>query len=237
MTESALPRPSRFPWLIPAVIFMVVLAALIAVLVFAREASKSEAPPEPAAFVPPPPLDYVGYSVERADAGALKLTSGIGREAISIDVNLPANTRVWMLEPATAADLKPPLVVSVVAIQNEVRNYTIRMLAFASPQGDVVVDGKPIPLADGFLGHETSRDPTERTVISELLESFDGRNGVTKTSTGPGTLYVDENAPIRLLRAGSVDEIEPGDRIAIHRAADGSPDPSRGVLVLSGGAK
>ncbi|MGE0600457.1 MAG: hypothetical protein AB7J35_15005 [Dehalococcoidia bacterium] len=237
MTESALPRPSRFPWLIPAVIFVVVLAALIGVLVFAREASKSEAPPEPGAFVPPPPLDYVAYNVERSDGGVLKVTSGIGRDSTSLDINLPAGTRVWMLEPATAADLKPPLVVSVVAIQNEVRNYTIRMLAFAAPQGDVVVNGQPIPLADGFLGHETSRDATERTVISELLESFDGRNGVTKTSTGPGTLYVDENAPIRLLRTGTPDEIQPGDRIAIHPAADGSPDPSRGVLVLTGGAK
>lgn len=237
MTESALPRPSRFPWLIPAVIFAVVLAALIAVLIFAREASKSEAPPEPAAFVPPPPLDYLAYDVQRSDGGTLTLTSGGGRDSTTLDLALPAGNRVWILAPATAADLEPPLVVSVIAIQNEVRNYTIRMMAFAPPEGEVVVDGQPIPLADGFLGHETSRDPKERTVVSALLESFDGRNGVTKTSTGPGTLFVDDSAAIRLLRAGTPGEIQPGDRIAVHLGTDGSPDASKGVLVLSGGAR
>ena len=237
MTESALPRPSKFPWLVPAAIFLVVLAALIAVLLFAREASKSEAPPEPGAFVPPVALDYVAYNVERADGGTLKVTSGTSRESVSLDLTLPADTRVWMFEPATPADLKPPLVVNVIAIQNEVRNYTIRLMAFAPPQGDVAVDGQPIALADGFFGYETSLDPKERAVVSALLESFDGRSGVTKTSTGPGTLFVDESASIRLLRAGTTSEIQPGDRIAIHPGADGTPDVSRGVLVLTGGAK
>ncbi len=231
------PARADFRGLLPAIIFAVVLAALIAVLLFAREASKSEAPPQPGAFVPPTALDYVAYNVERADGGTLKVTTGSGRDSTSSDLVLPAGTRVWLLEPVTPSDLKPPLVVSVIAIQNEVRNYTIRLMAFAPPQGDVVVDGQPIPLADGFLGHETSLDPKERTVASVLMESFDGRNGVTKTSTGPGTLYVDESATIRLLRSGSAAEIQPGDRIAVHPGTDGAPDVSRGVLVLTGGAK
>ena len=29
MTESALPRPARFPWLLPVAIFLVVMAALL----------------------------------------------------------------------------------------------------------------------------------------------------------------------------------------------------------------
>jgi len=237
MTESALPRPNRFPWLLPLVIFLAVLATLIAAVIFAREAGKSEAPPQPGAFIPPPGADYVAYDVERTDGATIKVTTGTGREATSIDLALPAGTHVWLLEPATAAELQPPLVVSVIAIPNEVRNYTIKLMAFAPPQGEIAFDGEPIPLADGFLGHELSRDPKERTVVSALLESFDGKSGVTKTSTGPGTLFVEDGAPIRLLRQGEPADIQPGDRLAVHTAANGTPDVSRGVFVLTDGAK
>lgn len=237
MTESAPPRPSRFPWLLPAAIFVMVLGALIAVVVLAREAGKSDAPPQPESFVPPSGLPYTAYDVERSEAGKLKVTSGTAREAVSIELAIPAGTRVWLLEPATAADLKPPLVANVIAVQNEVRNYTIRLMAFAPPQGDVSFDGAPLTLADGFLGHETSRDPRERTVASALLKSFDGRNGVTQTSTGPGTLYVDAEAPVGLLRGGQPQDIQPGDRIAVRPGPDGKPDVSQGVFVLTGGAR
>jgi hypothetical protein len=124
-----------------------------------------------------------------------------------------------------------------VAIPNEVRNYTIKLMAFAPVAGEVVFDGEPIPLADGFLGHEVSIDPRERSAVSAVLESFVGRDGVTKTSTGPGTLFVDDEAPIRLLRAGEPSEIQPGDRIALYKDTDGAPDVTQGVLVLTGGAR
>jgi hypothetical protein len=38
-------------------------------------------------------------------------------------------------------------------------------------------------------------------MVSAVLKSFDGRNGVTRTANGPGTIFVDEGAPIRLLVA------------------------------------
>jgi hypothetical protein len=60
---------------------------------------------------------------------------------------------------------------------------------------------------------------------------------VTRTANGPGTLFVDEGAPIRLLGAGQPSEVQPGDRIAVHAGADGKPDVSQGVLVLTGGAR
>jgi len=225
MTESALPRPARFPWLLPATIFLLVLAALGAVILFAREAGKSEAPPKPPEFSAPASLPYTAYDVESSTNGRLKVTTGTGREANSIELDLSSGARIWRMAPATAADIAPPLLVNVVGIPNEVRNYTIRMVVFAAPEGAVSFEDPFLALADGFVGHETSRDPRERVVSSALLESFDGRNGVTKTSTGAGTLYVDEGAPIRLLKSAQPGDIEPGDRIALRHNAAGQPDP------------
>jgi hypothetical protein len=237
MTEQAMPRPARFPWLIPVGLFALLIAGLIALFLFAREAGKSEEPPQPPAFVAPELKTYTAFDVEGNAGGKLKVSSGRAEDASSSDLDLPAGTRVWFMEPAEAADIKPPLKVNVIGIPNEVRNYTLRMMVFAAPEGPITFEEPFIPLFDGFFGHEPSRDLRERVVLSVLLESFDGRNGVTSTANGPGTLYVDPGAPVRLVRSGSPAEIQPGDRIAIHDAADGSPDTSKGVLVLVGGAK
>ncbi|MEO8538527.1 MAG: hypothetical protein ABI577_02215 [bacterium] len=237
MTESALPKPSRFPpWLLPVGLFVVLMVMLLAIVLLARQAGKSDVPPEPGAFVLPTTLDYTAYDVERSDNGALKLTTGAGQQSVTIDVQLGA-AHVWLLEPATVADVKPPMVVNVISIPNEVRNYTIKLLALAPAPANATFDGPFVPLADGFAGYETSRDTTERAVVSVILESFDGRNGVTQTSTGPGTLYIDADAPLRAIRQGTAADVHSGDRVALHLGADGKPDPSQGILVLTGGTR
>jgi hypothetical protein len=237
MTEQALPRPARFPWLLPVALFAVVLAALVGVILFARESSKSDAPPQPPAFVAPELVTYTAFDVETNDGGKLKVSSGSAQTASSSDLELPAGTRVWIMEPATAAELSPPLKVNVIGIPNEVRNYTIRMMVAAEPQGAISFEEPFLELFDGFYGHETSRDQRERVVLSVLLESFDGRDGVTRTANGPGTLYVDDGAPLRLLRQGAPGDLQPGDRIALRHGANGQPDASLGVLALRGGAR
>ncbi len=237
MTESAIPRPSRYPWLVPAALVLALSAILVSVVLFARESGKSDAPPAVGEFQHPPALGYLAYDVERAENGAIKLTTGAAQQTVSIDLQLNASHRVWLLEPVAIADLKAPLIVNVISIPNEVRNYTIKLLAFAAVPPSINLDGPFIPIADGFAGYEPSREITERAVVSAILETFDGRNGVTNTSTGPGTIYIDPGAPVRLLRSGSPSDIKPGDRVAFHTGAGGKPDPSQGVLVLTGGAR
>jgi|GEM_PF-1047700 len=237
MAEQALPRPARFSWLLPVALFAVVLAALAGVVVFARQSSESDAPPQPPAFVAPELHTYTAFDVESNDGGTLKVSSGSGQTASSSELDLPPGTRVWIMEPATAANLAPPMLVNVIGIPNEVRNYTIRMMVAAEPEGTPNFEEPFIALVDGFYGYEASRDGRERLVLSVLLESFDGRNGVTKTANGPGTLYVDEGAPLRVLRPARPEDIEPGDRVAVRHGASGQPDTGLGVLVLRGGAR
>ncbi len=232
-----MPRPARFPWLLPLGIFIVVLGALVALVLFARQAGESDAPPQPPAFVAPDLKTYTAFDVEANAGGKLKVSSGGAQDASSFDLDLPAGTRVWLMEEVEASAIQPPLKVNVIGIPNEVRNYTLRLMVLAAPEGPVTFEEPFIELFDGYFGYEASRDQRERLVLSVLLESFDGRNGVTATANGPGTLYIDPEAPVRLVRQGTPAEIQAGDRLAVHDAADGSPDLARGVLVLVGGAK
>lgn len=217
----------------PAALVIVFVVAVAGVLVFARQAAESDAPPPAAGFVPPPGLSYVAFDVERNDGGVLRVVSGGGQQSTAVDVTLGADARVWLLEPATLETLQAPLVVNVIAIPNEVRNFSIHLLAFAPADGTEVLDAEFVPLADGFGGHEASRDVRERPVVSGVVERFDGKVGYVKTEPGQVTIEIDPGAPVRLLRVGTAGEVRPGDRVAFHRAADGGPDVSRGVLVLT----
>jgi hypothetical protein len=227
------PRSPRLGWVIPLALLLVFFVAVAGVLVFARQAAESDAPPPAAGFVPPPGLSYVAFDVERNDNGVLRVVSGGGQQSAALDVTLGADARVWLLEPAALEDLQAPLVVNAIAIPNEVRNFSIHLLAFGPATGAEVLDAEFVPLADGFAGHETSRDVRERPVVSGVVERFDGNIGYVTTEAGQATIEIDPGAPVRLLRPGSAAEIRPGDRVAFHRAADGSPDVSRGVLVLT----
>ncbi len=227
------PRSPRLAWLVPAALALVFAAVVAGVLLFARQAAEPDAPPPAGGFVPPPGLTYVAFDVERNDGGVLRVVSGGGQQSSAIAVTLGAEARVWLLEPATLEALQAPLVVNVIAIPNEVRNFSIHLLAFAPANGSEVLDAEFVPLADGFGGHETSRDVRERPVVSGIVERFDENIGVVKTGGGQATIEVDPGASVRLLRAGTAGEVRPGDRVAFHRAADGSPDVSRGVLVLT----
>ncbi len=245
-TPSAIPVPSplmaapaevirspRTPWLLPAALAVMVVVALAAVLFLANRAAEPDVPAVAGPFVPPPALPYNGYDVERNQGGVLRLSGGGGAPAI--DAQLPADARVWFLEPATLADLEPPMVVNVIAVPNEVRNFAIRMLAFG-PAGDggSINDEEFIPLADGFAGHETSADVAERTMLSGVARSIDG-NIVNVLLNGgtPSTIEIDDGAPVRVLRQGTAAEIQPGFRVALHLDASGAPDATRGILVLT----
>lgn len=231
-STAGLPRRPRLTWLVPAVLAALVVGAMAGVLVLARQAAQPDSPP-PVAFVPPPPPSFVAFDVERNDGGVLRLTAGSGQQSAASEVALAADARVWLLEPAVPSDLQAPLVVNVIAIPNEVRNFTIHLLAFAPATGSEALDAEFVALADGFAGHETSRDPRDRPVVSGVVERFDGNIGYVKTEAGQATIEIDADAPVRLLRRGGTADIQPGDRVAFHRGADGSPEATRGVLVLA----
>lgn len=226
----------RLPWLLPVALVVVFVAALAGVLVLARQAAESDAPPEPDAFGGAPPTGWLTFDVERAEAGQLRLVAGGGKQSEAIDLAIGAETPVWLLEPASLADLRAPLVVNVIGIPNEVRNFTIRLLAFGPAPGSEALTGEFVPLAGGFAGHETSQDARERPVVSGIVERFDGATAFVRTVSGQVTIEIEPGAPVRLLRKGNAGAISAGDRVAFRRGSDGGPDLGGGVLVLPAAA-
>lgn len=228
-----MPRSPRAPWLLPAGLALMVVVGLVAVLIFANQAAEPDVPPPAAAFVPPAELPYQAFDVERNADGVLRLSSGGGAPAV--DVPVTANTRVWLLEPTALTSLEPPMVVNVIAVPNEVRNFAIRLLAFGpSGEGGTTNGEEFIPLADAFGGHEVSADAAERTVLSGVVRSIDGNIlNVLLNGGGSSTIELEPGAPLRAIRPGQTSEITPGDRVALHKDAAGNPDPSQGILVLT----
>ena len=103
----------------PRVAFVITVAALLGVLILAQKAGQTEQPPEPSAFVPPEGPTYLAFDVEAVSGGKVRLASGSGLETDATEVEFPAGTRIWRMEPATAAELTPPLVVNAVSVPND----------------------------------------------------------------------------------------------------------------------
>lgn len=218
-------------WLLPLGLAVMVIAGLATVLVLANQAAEPDAPPAAPAFSPPEPLPYVAYDVERNQAGTLRLSGGPGG---AIELNVAAGTDIWLLEPATLADLEAPMVVNVIAIPNEVRNFAIRSVVFGpSGDGGSITGDEFMPVASDFAGHEASAEPAEKPVMSGIVRSIQGNVlNVLQNGGSNATIEIDGSAPLRIVTPVGVEAIRPGYRVAFHLDAAGNPDPARGVLVL-----
>jgi hypothetical protein len=199
------------------------------VLVLARRAAEPDVPPEPSAFQPPTPARPVtAVDVQQAAGGRLALSDG------SRDAPFAEGARIEVLRPATVADIRPGDWLLVVGIPNEVRNFSIRSLVLigdpSAPDAEGVVRS-----AGGFAGHEASRDQSERPLLGGAVESVDGGGVVLRGPSGPVTVTLTPNAPLRRLDQGRADEVREGDRLAFI-GADALGD-AQAVLVLPGGAR
>jgi hypothetical protein len=217
------------PWMAPAVLALVVFAALIAVLVLARRAAAPDVPPEPPAFqTPAPARPVVALDVLQVGGGRLAVSDG------SRDVALSPNVRVEVLRPETAAGVRPGDWLAVIGVANEVRNFSIRSLVLIEGGGAADAEGV-LRSPAGFAGHEAARDQAERPLLGGVVEWVEGQQLVLRGPTGPVTVDLSPNAPLRRLVAVRPDEIREGDRIAY--AAGTTLGAATGVLVLPGGAR
>ncbi len=216
------------PWMAPAVLALVVLAALAAVLVLARRAAAPDVPPEPPAFqTPAPARPVVALDVLQVGGGRLAVSDG------SRDVALSPNVRVEALRPEPAAGVRTGDWLAVIGVANEVRNFSIRSLVLiegGTPDAEGVLRSPA-----GFAGHEAARDQAERPLLGGVVERVEGQRLVLRGPTGPVTVDLSPNAPLRRLVSVRPDEIHEGDRIAY--AAGTALGDAIGVLVLPGGAR
>jgi hypothetical protein len=216
-------------WLAPVALALAVLAALIAVLLLARRSAAPDVPPEPPAFqTPATARPVLVLDVLQSGGGRLALSDG------SRDVALNPAARVEVLQPETAAGVRPGEWLAVIGVANEVRNFSIRSLVLIEGAG--VVDNEGVMRSTaGFAGHEAARDQTEQPLLGGVVERVEGQRLVLRGPTGPVTVELSPSAPLRRLVSGRPEDIREGDRIA--HAAGTTPADTTAVLVLPGGAR
>ncbi len=225
--QSVEPRASR-QWLVPFAGILVVLAALAAVIVLARDSGKTGAPRPPGPFErPAEEAQFAVYTVSQVAGGRLQFSLTDGAPAP--DVAVPPGARIEVLRPARASDLQPGDWVTVFGVTNEVLNFAIRFVV-AIPGGAAGEDSLARS-PGGFTGHEANAEPEEAPIVSGRVVSV---SGTTITMEGPsGTMTIDagDGAPLFRLTEGTLADIREGDRVAFP-ASGGRADPAaRAVLV------
>ena len=226
MQQTATPRLSRLPgWTLPAVVLVIVLGALGAVLLLAQRASGSDAPPQPAPFVVPGPLEpFERFSVQAAASGKIVVVRDApkGVPAVTpLELNLPADTKVERLTPITLAGLRVGDNVTVSGVPNPVRNFAIRRIVVMSNTAPARSDGF-VRSAAGFIGDETQADPLERAILGGTVEAIQGKILSLRGPNGVVQMTIEPKAPMFRLEASTPDAIREGDRLAARPFPAGS---------------
>lgn len=228
---------SRTPgWLFPAVLIVVVMGALATVILLAQRASGSDAPPRPAAFIPPSPvLPMSRYSVSAASEGRLTIVRDAPKGApavAAIEVSLAPDASVERLTPIAPADVRVGDSVTVSGVPNDVRNFAVRRVVVQAKPGATDIDGFARS-PGGFIGDETQADPIERTILGGTVISITGNVLSLQGSSGMFTLALASSARLFRLEVSTANAIREGDRLATRPFGTGSA-PSA-VLVEPGG--
>lgn len=232
MTGAAQPqgldtRTNR-QWLVPFAGLVLLVVALAAVILLAREGGKTGAPPRRGPFERPSTEQSTAvYTVQQVSDGKIRFALADGAPAP--DVAVPSGAKVELLRPATTADIHPGEWVTVFGVTNEVLNFAIRFVV-AIPGGTPDADGVARS-PGGFAGHEANAQPEEAPLVSGRVVSVSGSVLVLEGPTGQMTVEAGESAPLFRLTEGAVSDIREGDRVAFP-ASGGKADPAATAVLV-----
>lgn len=216
-----LPPGSRTLYL--AIAALLVVAGLLAAVVLAsRQTGQGEAPSPAPAFEGIPGLPFERFSVRTLN-GANAVLVADAQPGQSTDRTLEldlAGASIEVLRPAGPGAIRAGDHVTVVGVQNDVQNFSIRSVVIQreATTSDDGVARSPL----GFLGHEASADAAERVLLGGLVQSATGDSFVLDRGAEPVTLTLSSLAVVYELGPGSADDVAPGDRLAMLEAA-GAP--------------
>jgi len=224
------------PWLVPAGLAALLVAALVLVVVLASKAAQPDTPPALKEFgAPVGEHPFVAYDVERFAGGALVVSGGVGaNKKESAQITPPASVRVEVLELVQPPAYRAGDWITIIGVPNQVKSFAIRAVVLLATPGAPDRDGIARTPA-GFAGSEAERDSRERPILGGTVDRTEGSTVTLKTSSGPIAVELGATAPFRRSRPGTMDDIREGDRIAFF-LNEGKPDFSA-VLVMKGGAK
>jgi len=224
----ALPRYRQLPRRVIAVFvgLLVVAGLLAAVVVASRQSRSGEAPP-----AAPPFEGFASSPVERFTVRTVE-----GTRAVLVADPLPGQSTdilreisldgaaIEVLRPIEPGDIRGGDRVTVIAVHNQVQNFSIRSI--------VVLESADARSPLGFAGHEASSDPAERPVLTGIVQATDGTTLTLDSGAEPVTLTLLPGATVYRLEPGSAASIAAGDRIALLARSEGDA-----ILVLPVGTR
>ena len=235
--HAAPKRPRLFkPWMIPAGFLALLFVASIGVYFAANSSGADQSQPTLKPFAGPlSDTPTLAFDVSGVAGGKLSLAAGAkGANTAALDLQPAADLRAEILAPAAAADIRLGDDIVIVGVPNEVRSFAIRLIIIVPAE---LRQASGELSAGGFAGHEAERDQTERVVLRGKITAA----SATKLSVTSGgadvTFDLTPAAPLRKMKVGTTADIRSSDRIALHATADGKPDATKPILVLTGGAQ
>lgn len=207
----ALPRYRQVPRrLVAALALLVVVAGLlVAVIIASRQSRPGDAPP-----AAPPFEGFAASPVERFTVRTVE-----GARAVLVADPLPGQSTdtlrevalegasIEVLRPIEPADIRVGDRLNVIAVYNQVQNFSIRSV--------VVLDTADAASTLGFSGHEASTDPAERLVLTGIVQATDGSTLTLDAGAEPATVTLLPGSVVYRLEPGSATDVAPGDRIAL----------------------
>ena len=237
MTEpQPLPTERRLrSWTAPAALLASMLVLLVGVFVASRLTGGNSPPPSPDALsTPVPGSPFIAFDVEEITAERFGLVAGQDAARQAVEITLGQDVVVDFLMPADPDEIEPGDWVTVIGVPNPVRNFAIKMILII-PGGQTLDDGFARTPSQ-FLGHEAARESREVSILGGLVTAVTP-DLIEFEAGGPSTIALTPETALRIVSPGKPDQIEPGDRLAMHTGDDGEADSSLGVLVLVGGGR
>jgi hypothetical protein len=216
--------------LAPVALGVVLLAAAVAAIVLATR-GREDGPPDVGAFTPPVPAHPASaQDVQQVRGGVLTLAGAAG----PVDVTPSAGIPVYLLQPSAIDAAAPGDWVTLVGISNEVLNFTIRHVLIIPAGAGAAPDADGIArLPFGLAGHEATRDPRERPILSGKVEAVSSRELTITVNGRTATVEASTSGIVRRLAPADLSAIREGDRVAFAPASQGADaSTAKGFIVL-----
>ncbi|MGE5595997.1 MAG: hypothetical protein ACM3S1_08185 [Hyphomicrobiales bacterium] len=209
---------------------LLAVGVLVAVVVVSQQVGGEDLPPEAPPFQAPQRSGYPRFEVRSvANGTAVLVPDATGGQSVDQTVDLPlAGVAVERLQRLGPGGIAVGDYVTVIGVQNDVRNFSIRSVVVQRGERELNSDGIAVSPA-GFEGWEASKEREERSILSGRVTETDGSHLVIERAAGPVTLDLTEGSVLYLLAPADASGVSGGDRAAVRDAGG-----TKGMLVLPG---
>lgn len=203
------------PFALPAVCLVAVIVVGLGVVLLSQTVGGSDEPPAAPAFTLPPARDTTALDVKQRTGDTVTLIKQVGDSATQQEFVITPSLAVERLVPVKPADVEAGEWLTVIGVQDDVKNFTIHYVIVLPAGGSTLSDGVARSKG-GFLGDEIARDQHDRPIVGGVVQQVQGVDVVLAGPLGTITVSLGREASTRLYRVTEATgaDVKDGDRLA-----------------------